>query len=225
MKPARTLVAGLVCAGLLACASSKAPSLPYRVELRAVTADGMPLAGVELSLNDKGAGTTGADGRLLRNVAGAEGTALRVAAKCPAELEPPAELPVLRLARTKSIDAAKARPITAEVRCSPTHRDVVVVVKAERGPRLPVLIDGKAVATTDDDGTAHVLLRRPPLDGKVEVSLDTTSQASLKPVSPSRTYTLGVRDALVLFEQSFTVPAPKAPRTTPARRHIPIRVD
>jgi hypothetical protein len=225
MKTARTLFTAFACSALVACASSKPPSQPYRVELRAVTADGLPLAGVELSLNDKGAGTTGADGRLLRNVSGAEGVSLRVGAKCPAEFEPPAELPVVRLTRTKSIDAAKAQPLTAEVRCAPTHRDVVVVVKAERGPRLPVLIDGKAVATTDDDGTAHVLLRRPPLENKVEVSLDTTSQTSLKPVSPSRTYELGGRDALVLFEQSFSVPTPKASRTTPVRRHIPIRVD
>jgi hypothetical protein len=208
-----------------ACATQKPPPEPYRVELRAAASDGRPLAGVELSINDKVAGTTGVDGRLLRDVTGAEGTLLRIGAKCPPDSEPQSELPSLRLARTKSISASRSQPLTAEVRCSPTHRDVVVVIKAERGPRLPVLIDGKAVATTDDDGTAHVMLRRAAGEGKVEVALDTASQASLKPVSPSRTYDLAGRDAVVLFEQSFSTSAPTVTKSAPVRRHIPIRVD
>lgn len=208
-----------------ACATKQLPPEPYRVELRASASDGAPLAGVELSINGKAAGTTGADGRLLRDITGPEGTLLRVGAKCPPDSEPQSELPALRLARTKSIGASKSQPLTAEVRCWPTHRDVVVVVKADRGGRLPVLIDGKPVATTDDDGTAHVMLRRAAGEGRVEVSLDTASQASLKPVSPSRTYDLAGRDAVVLFEQSFSTVAPKVARAAPVRRHIPVRVD
>ncbi|HKY34849.1 MAG TPA: hypothetical protein VJN18_02815 [Polyangiaceae bacterium] len=224
MKATRLLLSLLALASS-ACATKKLPPEPYRVELRASASDGAPLAGVELSINGKAAGTTGADGRLLRDVTGAEGTLIRVGAKCPAGSDPQSELPALRLARTKSISPSKSQALTAEVRCSPTHRDVVVVVKAERGSRLPVLIDGKPVATTDDDGTAHVMLRRAAGEGKVEVALDTAAQAGLKPVSPSRTYDLAGRDAVVLFEQSFSTTAPKVVKAAPVRRHIPIRVD
>lgn len=221
-----SLLISLLALASVACATKKLPPEPYRVELRASTSDGAPLPGVEISINGKGAGTTGADGRLLRDVTGAEGTLLRVAAKCPPDSEPQSELPALRLARTKSLGASKSQPLTAEVRCSPTHRDVVVVVKADRGARLPVLIDGKPVATTDDDGVAHVMLRRAAGEQKVEVSLNTASQAGLKPVSPSRTYDLAGRDAVVvLFEQSFSTVAAKVSKTAPVRRHVPVRVD
>lgn len=220
-----SLLLSLLALASVACATKKTPPEPYRVELRASASDGAPLPAVELSINGKTAGTTGADGRLLRHITGPEGTLLRIGAKCPTDSAPQSELPVLRLARTKSIGASKAQPLTAEVRCAPTHRDVVVVVKADRGGRLPVLIDGKVVATTDDDGTAHVMLRRAAGEGKVEVSLDTASQASLKPVSPSRTYDLAGRDAVVLFEPSFSTVAAKVVRAAPVRRHIPVRVD
>jgi hypothetical protein len=131
----------------------------------------------------------------------------------------------VRLTRTRSIDAKGAQALPVEVRCERRLSDVVVVVKAERGARLPVLIDGKPVTTTDDDGIGHVLLQRSRAERKVEVALDTTGRTSLKPVSPTRTYEIGGSDAVILFEPSFTLTQPAVARPAGPRRHIPIRVD
>jgi hypothetical protein len=90
---------------------------------------------------------------------------------------------------------------------------------------LPVLIDGKPVTATDDDGIAHVLLRRSRAEAKVDVALDTTGRASLKPVNPARTYEINGRDAVVLFEQAFVTTPSTVTRAAAPRRHIPVRVD
>ncbi len=217
-------MAGLL--GQLACSSPPPEAPPFTVELRASSAEGKPLAGVAFSIGTKSAGTTGEDGRVVRQVVGQEGSSLRVSATCPPEYEPAGQLPPLRLTRTRSIDAHKAQTLPVEVRCQRRVSDIVVVVKAERGGRLPVLVDGKQVTTTNDDGIAHVLLERTRSDKKLEVGLDTSGRGALKPVSPTRTYELAGRDSLVLFEQAFTLkPAPVARAAAPPRRRIPIRVD
>ncbi|HXK18460.1 MAG TPA: hypothetical protein VNG33_11690, partial [Polyangiaceae bacterium] len=109
--------------------------------------------------------------------------------------------------------------------CQKRLSDVVVIVHADHGDSLPVLVDGKPVGVTDGDGVAHLLLRRPRSDKSLQLGLDTTNRTTLKPVNPSRTYQLSGRDAVVLFEPSFAVTAPFVARSSAPRRHIPVRVD
>jgi hypothetical protein len=217
------VVAGLTL--LFGCSSKQPEPAPFTIELRALNGEGAPLAGVAFSLGKKTAGVTGTDGRVVQKVTGDEGSSLRVGVTCPASHDPPPELPVVRLTRTRSIDARAAQALPVEVRCERRQSDIVVVVKAERGPRLPVLIDGKPVTTTDDDGLAHVLLRRARAEKTLQVSLDTGGRTALRPVSPGRTYELDGRDAVVLFEQAFVTTTPAMARSTAPRRHIPVRVD
>jgi hypothetical protein len=218
------VIAGVT--ALLACSSEKPAPAPFKVELRAFNDEGAPLAGVAFSFDKKPAVLTGADGRVVQTVAGDEGASLSVNVICPANYDPPPQHPMVRLTRTRSIDArATAHTLPVEVRCERKQSDVVVVVKAERGGRLPVLIDGKPVATTDDDGLAHVLLRRARSEKTLQVSLDTGFRTALKPVSPARTYDLHGRDAVVYFEQTFVTATPTMARSTTPRRHIPVRVD
>lgn len=207
-----------------ACSSSP-PNPPFKLELRAAAADGLPLAGVAFSLEGKPVGVTGADGRLVRELAGMEGASVRVAVICPADYQPPTQPAPLRLTRTRSIEASAPQALPVDVRCERRQIDIVLVVKAEHGERLPVLLNGKPVATTDDDGIAHVLLRHERAQKSLEVAVDTTTRAALKPVSPSRTYELSGRDAVVLFEPTFVVAAPLPPRRSAPRRHVPVRVD
>jgi hypothetical protein len=219
------LVAATALAALLGCSSGKPTPVPFTIELRALTGDGAPLAGVAFSLGKKASGLTGADGRVVQKVAGDEGNTLRVGVTCPPDYDPPSQLPVVRLTRTRTIDAREAQALPVEVRCERRQSDIVVVVKADRGGRLPVLIDGKPVTTTDDDGLAHVLLRRARTDKKLDVALDTAGHATLKPVNPARTYDLSGRDAVILFEQTFAANPPVVARAMTPRRHIPVRVD
>jgi hypothetical protein len=107
-----------------------------------------------------------------------------------------------------------------KVSCPPMQRHVVVAIKAENGPNLPVLYLGRIVARTDQSGAAHFSLEAPP-GGQFQVTLDTTAKenARLKPPSPSKPFTVGNGDDILVFEQKFDVekkkvhaaPKPKLP--------------
>lgn len=224
MRPLMKVFVSIALLASIGCSKQQEPP-PFTVELRASTEDGTPLPGAAFTLGSKAAGTTTADGRVVRQVTGEEGTTLRVGVACPPDFDPPPQLPVVRLTRTRSIDARQAQPLPVEVRCERRLNDVVVVVKAERGARLPVLIDGKPVTSTDDDGVAHVLLRRSRAEKRLDVALDTSGRASLKPINPARTYETNGRDAVVLFEQTFVTAPSAVARAAPSRRHVPVRVD
>lgn len=211
---------------LVACSPAPASKVPsFSVELRATSQDGMPLAGVAFAIGGHAVGVTNTNGRLAHAVQGQEGSALKVAVTCPADFEPPTQPTPLRLTRTRTIEDQAAQPLTVDVRCQKRLSDIVLIVHAEHGERLPVLVDGKPVGTTDSEGVAHVLLRRPRGDKSVQLGLDTTGRTALKPLNPSRTYQLNGRDAVVLFEPSFVVTAPFVARSSAPRRRIPVRVD
>ncbi len=210
-----------------ACSSAPPPDAAskFGLELRALTEEGTPLAGVGLTAEGQPLGFTGRDGRLTHDFRGVEGRSVRVVVTCPEEFEQPEQPAPLRLTRTRAVGTQAAQPLTLDVRCQKRLNDIAVVVHADRGDHLPVLVDGKPVATTDDEGIAHVLLRRPRGTSAVQLGLDTTSRRALKPVNPTRSYDLHGRDAIVLFEPSFVVSKPQGPRTAAPRRHIPVRVD
>jgi hypothetical protein len=209
----------------IGCGQASPPAAePFVVELRAAAGDGSPLEGVALALGDGTASSSDARGRAVLMVSAADGTLVRLRATCPAGYDLEAEIPALRLKRTRSIAAKTEQAIPVEVRCERAVHDVVVVVKAERGTRLPVLIDGKALATTDDQGIAHLLVQRARTQTTLQVGLDTSARGALKPVSPTRTFELN-GDAVVIFEQPFALTPQFLPRSSRPHRHIPVRVD
>lgn len=212
---------------LAACSAAKAPAeaTAFTVELRAAAEEGIPLAGVEFAAEGKRLGSTGSDGRLAREIRGVEGSTLRVVATCPPEYEPPEQPSPLRLTRTRAVGTQAAQPLAVDVRCQKRLTSVAIVVRAPHGEQLPVLVDGRAVAQTDREGVAHLLLHRPRADKALQLGLDTTTRASLKPVNPTRTYELHGRDAVVLFEPSLVVSKPHVARAIAPRRRIPVRVD
>ena len=212
---------------LSACSSAPIPDEASRfaLELRAVTEEGTPLARVGVAADGQQLGFSSDDGRLARDLHGVEGSSVRVSVTCPPEYEQPEQPPPLRLTRTRSVGTQAAQPLTIDVRCQKHLSTIALVVRAERGERLPILVDGKPIATTDDDGVAHVLLRRPRGEKAVQLGVDTSSRSALKPVNPTRSYELHGRDAIVLFEPSFVVNKPQGPRFSAPRRRIPVRVD
>jgi hypothetical protein len=224
MNLTRYFLASLIAMSPLACGTPPASNESFTLELRGVADDGSPLAGVSFS-GSKPWGVTGKDGRLTQRLAAPESAAIAITATCPPDYKDAPRLPPVRLTKTRRIDDHRTQAIPVEVRCERRESELLVVVRAERGGRLPVVVDGQPLVSTDDDGIAHVLLRRPRAAGTVEVSLDTSSRPELKPRSPSRTYQVGGADTVLLVDQAFVPQSQAVARSVSPRRHIPVRVD
>jgi len=186
--------AASACRGALA-----PPPRPYEVVVVVEGDPGEPLAGVVFSREERPLATTGADGRAALTLDGVDGESVDATVQCPEGHTSPARPITVRLAR----DAAQAVP-SVKVQCPKTQRRVVVAVKAENGPNLPVVCLGRVVARTDASGAAHFALAAPP-GGQFQVTLDTTAKesAKLRPQSPSMPISVGHTDDVVVLEQKF----------------------
>lgn len=207
-----------------ACGTPPSPEETFTLELRGVGDEGAPLAGVSF-FGPASWGVTGNDGRLNHRIAAPDATAIAITATCPPDYKDAPRLAPVRLTKTRRVDDHSAQAIPVEVRCERRESDLFIVVRAAGGGRLPVVVDGRRLVSTDDDGVAHMLLRRPRASGKVEVSLDTSSRPELKPLSPSRTYQLGSGDTVLFVEQGFVAPPQLLARRASPRRRVPVRVD
>ena len=175
------------------------PPPPFIVAFAVEADPGQPLLGATVSRNDKTVATTGADGRAELTLHGADGETVDASIKCPVGHTSPARPISVRLART-----GDGKLPVFKVACPPTNRHVVVAVKAENGPNLPVLYLGKVITHTDASGAAHFAIEAPPGD-QFQVTLDTTDNKRLSPASPSKPFTVGSTDNVVVFEQQFEV--------------------
>lgn len=186
------------------------PPPPFKVAITVEGDPGQPVPGAVVVRGTKTVATTGADGRAELSIHGADGETVDAAIKCPDGFTSPAKPVTMRLARVTD-----GRVPTFSVSCPPMTRRVVVAVKAENGPNLPILYLGKVVAHTDLSGAAHFALQAPP-GNQFQVTLDTTAKenARLKPPSPSKPFTVGDKDDILVFEQKFDVEKKKvhAPR-------------
>lgn len=181
------------------------PPPPFSMFVRVEGDPGQAVPGAVVARSNKVLGTTGADGRAMLTVSGAEGETFDVTVSCPEGFTSPPRPVGVRLTRF----ADRTRIPEYAVACPPRLRRVVVAVRAENGPHLPVLYLNRAVARTDASGAAHVALDVPP-GAQFQLTLDTTESPRLKPPSPSRPFTVGGRDDILLFEQKFDVERPRA---------------
>jgi len=145
-------------------------------------------------------GTTGLDGRAMLTLAGAEGETTDVTVKCPDQFTSPAKPTSIRLTRF----ADKTKVPEYRVSCPPMLRRVVVAVKAENGPNLPVVYLNHVITQTDPSGAAHFALEVAP-GAQFQVTLDTGENARLKPPSPSKPFTAPQHDEILVFDQKFEV--------------------
>jgi hypothetical protein len=226
----RTLSTALSILALIAgCGPSATTTgeLRFDIAFRAATDDGDALAGVALRLGDRLLGLTDSSGGLSVSLNAPEGQVLAVTVTCPTGFASPDTVPPLRLAHSRLVaeQPGKRPPISFPATCIRESRDVVVLVHADRGDALPVLVDGRPVATTDANGVAHILLEFARDVRSFEVRLDTTERHDFKPASPSRTFELTGRDAIVLFNQPMSIAPKVVVRRAEAARHIPYRID
>ena len=173
-----------------------------------------PVADVEISLAKQPLGKTDASGNARIALRGAEGDTLALNVKCPAAYASP-ERPLQVGLRHLGNGSTAAR---FEVECFSLVHNVVVGVRAENGPRLPILRLKSVVGQTDDQGVAHVLLQA-SANEQIALTLDTSRSANLLPQSPTLDFVTRDSDELVLVTQKFTVK--QAPPRRVVSRPVP----
>lgn len=191
---------------LVSCADPPPPP-PFQVFVKVESDPGRPIVGATVSRLRTGgpadAGTssvtTGPDGRALLSIRGIDGEIADISVQCPDGYTTPSKPVSVRLQRL----AEKKIP-EYSVFCPPSMRKVVIAVRAENGSGLPVLYLGKQVTKTDSSGAAHFALEVPP-GAQFAVALDTSDRKDLKPQSPSKPFTVGQNDDVMVFDQKFEV--------------------
>ena len=163
--------------------------------------DGKPVEGARILSQGNAVGTTVADGSAALRFVGTEGELYDLAVECPAGLRSPGKPVRVTLRR---LEGPASRPEYAAV-CARALQTVVVAVRAENGPNLPVYHLGKEVARTDASGAAHVALRLAPEESfDLKIGTEASGDA-LRPQSPTASFVVKDRDEVLLFDQRFTV--------------------
>jgi hypothetical protein len=159
---------------------------------------GRPIAGASVTRGNRHLGTTGPDGRATLRIAGVDGEITDVIVTCPEGYQTPARPVNLRLTRF----AERSKIPEYAVQCPPAMRRVVVAVRAENGPHLPVLYVDKVVTRTDAAGAASFALEVPP-GAQFTVALSTAERKDITPKNPSKLFVVGPQDDVFLFDQKF----------------------
>lgn len=227
-----TATTTLLAFGLLAGAcSEEAPPPPRYPFTFTATSDGDPLEDVTVTVNDSPVGSTNAEGQLVRDLTGPEGAPVSVNAQCPEGHRSPDQAQVHTLRRVVSLDpAAQARGIQVSFDCPPEHREAVVIVRTHDQTDLPVYVDGREVARTDESGIAHVHMPSMAPQTSFQVRLATAAvNDRLRPSEPTQTFTVPDHDQVFVFDQRFEEERPRRRRRRRRRREpppvrLPIRI-
>lgn len=206
----------VVAAAVLAvsgCKMLKPPPPPeFHATIKVVGDPSQPLAGAQVLYGKKQIGVTNTLGVLDFKLKGAEGQVFDLTVKCPDGYQSPGK-PVSVVLR--KLADPKATP-EYQVDCPPTMRTVVIAVKAENGPNLPVVYLGRERTRTDYSGAAHLTLQIPP-NQSIQVKLDTTEAKDLRPQNPTKTLHVKDRDDVLVLEQNFQVERKKIYRRGPKK--------
>jgi hypothetical protein len=196
--------------------------LAFAVDVNVTSDPGVATSGADLLVAGQKVATTDADGRAHLSLRGAEGDTVEIIVKCPNGFQSPSEGVSLSLRRLSAGSRAPSFP----PRCAPSFRVVVIGIRAENGPSLPVMHLGKEVGRTDAWGAAHVVLSV-KANEQVALVLDTKSGGDkapkLHPDSPTLTFVAKDKDDFVTLDQKFDIersvvrPRPHVTRGGPTR--------
>lgn len=178
-----------------ACQSATRAPRPFPIALSAHDALGRPVAGARAWVFGQPVGRTDPQGTLELVHRGRAGSVLDLLLACPPGYrteEPERRLPLR--------GDGRSAPLKVALTCTAEQPIAAVVVRAP--PGLPVLVDGKRVGQTQDDGTAHLLVRGVP-GTSLQITLDTSDAPDLIPQHPVTTFQIESRDQLLLVDQTF----------------------
>lgn len=210
------LVAGLALAAV-SCRRDQlqAPPPPtFPVIIRVDSDPGSPLAGATVTRKDQVIGVTGPDGKVTATFQGIEGDVLEVKVACPAGYETPKSpvpVPLRRL--------SEGRAAEYSAKCPPSFRKVVVVIRADNGPYVPVMYLNQMVARTDASGSATFLANVKPAE-QLEFMLQTSADKAFErhePVDPKVGYLVQPTDEVVVLSQEFKVKPKPVVYTAPVQ--------
>jgi len=204
--------AALLAAGGLASCDDKPRSQSFEIAIHVESDPGMALAGATVVRNGRDLVATDTQGRTRLVLEGFEGDTVDFMVRCPPDFQSPTKPIGVVLHRL----ADKGRLPEYSALCPPTTRKIVVAVRAENGPFLPVTYLGKTVARTDAAGAAHVLLAMKPGD-QFELGLDTSENQQLRPENPTKDFVVRPKDEIQGFEVRFTKEPLKRKYHGPAR--------
>ncbi len=197
-----------------------APPPPQIVLVRVTSDPGVPLKDAVLRFDAKEVGRTDAEGLGKLKLEGVEGETFDIAVVCPEGFRSPPR-PVQVALRRLANDKLPEYFVT----CPPATRSVVVAIRADNGPNLPVVFLGREVARTDASGAAHVHLRMKP-DEPFELMLQTSTASAdgdeLRPRDPTASFVVKEHDDLFSFDQKFDRIA--KPKVYGGGRRGPVRI-
>ncbi|MBL8610463.1 MAG: hypothetical protein JNL38_24205 [Myxococcales bacterium] len=201
MSGARFVLCVVTGLGVAGCASlEKPPPPPIQVRVTVESDPGKPLPGATILRENRELGVTSTDGTVIVPLRGREGDTVDLTVRCPAtEYQSPAKPIAVVLHRTSEAKVAEYRAL-----CPPLYRNVVVAVRAENGPNLPVMYLGQMYARTDASGAAHFMVRVRPYE-QFDVTLSTTEKGNegLRPQNPAKAFVVKSQDEVMFFDQRF----------------------
>jgi hypothetical protein len=184
------------------CKAFEAPTPPpQEIVVRVDSDPDRPVQGAELFFNGKVVAVTDAGGVGKIRLEGRDGETFDIVVKCPAGFQSPTQPTQVVLKRLTDT----SRTPQYAIRCPPTLRTVVVAVRADEGPNLPVMYLGREVGRTDSAGAAHVLLQLKP-DEQFDLMLSTAEKGNelLQPQNPSSSFFVQGRDEVFTMTHKFT---------------------
>ncbi|MBK7582488.1 MAG: hypothetical protein IPI67_20090 [Myxococcales bacterium] len=200
---ARTFAVVLAAFTVFGCDLLKPPPpKPFEARVKVFGEPGQPLKGAEVWYKQKKIGVTDDAGVVNFRLKGAEGEVYDLTLKCPTGFQSPPKPVSVTLRKTAD---PSQRP-EYQVDCPKATRSVVVAVRADSGPNLPVMYLGREVARTDVSGAAHVYLDMPPNQMfQLLLSTDADTAKDLRPQNPAATFEVKHSDDVFVFDQKFKI--------------------
>lgn len=174
------------------------PPPPLEVLIHVSGDPGRPIKDAFVTYNGQKVSQSGADGVAPLKLTGKDGEVFDVSVTCPEGFLSPSRPVQVVLKRL----ADPTKKPEYDVSCPPSQRTVVVAVRADGGPNLPVLYLGREVARTDASGAAHVMFKLKP-DEQFDLVLGTGDNDRLRPQNPFASFVVKERDEVFTFDQRF----------------------
>ena len=206
-------------ASLALCVSCKSleepPAPPFRVAVVVQSDKDVPLPGVIIKRGDKELGKTEPNGKATLTFRGEEGDQIDVWVKCPEGFDSPSKPTTVALRRLADPNRLAEYPVM----CPPAERKVIIAVRTDNGPNLPVKYLGREMARTDTSGAATFMLNGKPGD-HMEFTIDTSDKANdnLRPQNPAVSLVVDNKDNYYQLDQPFQV---QRARVVVVQRQLP----